>query len=73
MVKEKVTIEDLLKFAVGEQKVFTLPNWEKARSAQVLAGQMKNREKSYGWLYKTIISDAVEGSMMRSVTITRVA
>lgn len=73
MIKEKVTIEDLQKFAAGEQKVFTLPNWEKARSAQVLAGQMKNRAATYGWSYKTIISDAVEGSMSRSVTITRIS
>lgn len=73
MVKDKVTIEDLQKFAVGEQKAFTLPNWDKARSAQALAGQMKNREKTYGWQFKTSISDPVDGSMQRSVTITRLS
>ena len=73
MVKEKVTIEDLEKFAVGEQKTFVMPNWDKARSAASLAGQMKNREKTYGWQFKAPISPAIEGTMQRTITITRIA
>jgi hypothetical protein len=41
MVKDKVTKEDLMKFNVGDQKVFTLPSWGKARSAQSYANSMK--------------------------------
>ena len=73
MVKEKVTIEDLEKFTVGEQKTFVMPNWEKARSAASLAGQMKNREKTYGWQFSAPISPAIEGTMQRTITITRIA
>lgn len=73
MVKDKVTIEDLEKFAVGEQKVFVLPNWNKARSAASLAGQMKNRERTYGWQFSAPISPAIEGTIHRTVTITRIA
>lgn len=71
MVKDKVTIEDLEKFVVGEQKVFVLPNWDKARSAASLASQMKNRERTYGWQFSAPISPAIEGTMQRTVTITR--
>ncbi|MBR2556106.1 MAG: hypothetical protein IKK92_10660 [Prevotella sp.] len=73
MVKDKVTIEDLEKFTVGEQKVFVMPNWDKARSAASLAGQMKNRSRTYGWIFKAPISPAIEGTMQRTVTITRTA
>jgi len=73
MVKDKVTIEDLERFTVGEQKVFTMPNWEKARSAASLASQMKNREKTYGWKFKAPISGPIDGTMQRTVTITRIA
>lgn len=73
MVKDKVTIEDLERFTVGEQKVFTMPNWEKARSAASLASQMKNREKTYGWKFKAPISGPIKGTMQRTVTITRIA
>jgi hypothetical protein len=72
MVKDKVTKDDLLKFAVGDQKVFTMPSWEAARSAQSYANQMKNFRDSYGWKFRTIISDAMEGTMQRTVTITRI-
>ena len=41
MVKDKVTKEDLMKFNVGDQKVFTLPSFGKARSAQSYANQQK--------------------------------
>ena len=73
MVKEKVTREDLQKFAVGEQKVFTLPTNEKAKSATVQAYQAKNYRETYGWKFKAIIADPIEGSMQRSVTITRIS
>ena len=42
MVIDKVTKEILMKFAVGDQKVFTMPNYNKARSAQSYANQLKN-------------------------------
>lgn len=72
MQTEKVTIEMLEKFAVGEQRIYVMPNWEKARSAASLASQMKNREKTYGWQFKAPISPAIEGTMSRTVTITRI-
>jgi hypothetical protein len=73
MVTEKVTIEMLEQFAVGDTMSYTLPNWNKARSAASLASQMKNREKTYGWQFKAPISPATEGTMKRTVTITRTA
>lgn len=68
-----MTREDLQKFAVGEQKVFTLPTFEKAKSATVQAYQAKNYRETYGWKFKAIIADPIEGSMQRSVTITRIS
>jgi len=38
-----------------------------------LAGQMKDRSKTYGWRFSAPISPAVEGTMRRTVTITRIA
>ena len=73
MVTDKVTIEMLEKFTIGEQKVYVLPTWEKARSAASLAGQMKNRSKTYGWQFSAPISPAIDGTMARTVTITRLA
>lgn len=73
MVKDKVTKEDLMRFAVGDQKTFTLPNWDKAKSASVYAYQAKNRQETYGWKFKAVIGDPVEGSMQRSITITRLS
>ena len=73
MVIEKMTKDILKKFAPGEQKVFTLPNFEKAKSAAVQAYQAKNYKETYGWKFKAAIADPIEGSMQRSVTITRIA
>ena len=73
MVIDKVTKEILMKFAVGDQKVFTMPNYNKARSAQSYANQMKNDKDTYGWQFKAIIGDPIEGTMARSLTITRLA
>lgn len=73
MVKDKVTKDDLEKFVVGDQKVFTLPSFEKTQSAASLAYQMKNFTKTFGWKFRAIISDPVEGSMQRSITITRLS
>ena len=73
MVTDKVTIEMLELFSVGDTMSYTLPNWDKARSAASLASQMKNREKTYGWQFKAPISPATEGTMKRTVTITRTA
>jgi hypothetical protein len=73
MIIEKMTKDILMKFLPGEQKVFTLPNFEKAKSATVQAYQAKNYRETYGWKFKAIIADPIEGSMQRSVTITRLA
>lgn len=73
MVKDKVTKEDLMKFAIGDQKVFTMPNYNKARSAQSYANQLKNDKDTYGWQFKAIIGDPIDGTMARSLTITRLA
>ena len=68
-----MTKDDLMKFAVGDQKVFTMPNYNKARSAQSYANQLKNDKDTYGWQFKAIIGDPIEGTMARSLTITRLA
>ena len=73
MVQERITMEDLQKFAIGDMKTFTLPNYERARSAASQAYQAKNKRNTYGWQFKTTISDAVTGTMERSITITRIA
>ena len=41
MVKDKVTKEDLMKFNVGDQKVFTLPDERAVESARVAAQDVK--------------------------------
>ena len=75
MVKDKVTKDDLMKFNVGDQKVFTLPSYNLARSAQSYAHQQKKatlgtpeqRE------YKAIIGDPIPETGQCSVTISRIA
>ena len=73
MVIDKVTKEILMKFSVGDMKPFTMPNYNKARSAQSYANQLKNDKDTYGWQFKAIIGDPIEGTMARSLTITRLA
>ena len=73
MVIEKMTKDILKKFAPGEQKVFTLPNFEKAQSAATQAYKAKNFTETYGWKFSARIGDPMEGTMKRSVTITRLA
>lgn len=48
MITEKVTKEMLMKLKVGEQKVFTLPTWNQARSGQSYANQMKRMTAGTG-------------------------
>lgn len=72
MVKDKVTLKDLDDILVGEQKHFTMPNWRKARSAQSFANQQKNYRDD-GRTFKAVISPALEGSIQRVVTITRLS
>ena len=75
MVKDKVTKEDLMKFNVGDIKVFTLPSYGLARSAQSYANSQKKatmgtkdqRE------FKAIIGDPNPDNGQCPVTITRVA
>ena len=75
MVIDKVTKEILMKFAVGDQKVFTLPSFGKARSAQSYANQHKkatlgtpNQRE-----FKAIVGDPDPDTGRCSVTITRLA
>ena len=37
------------------------------------ANQLKNDKDTYGWQFKAIIGDPIEGTMARSLTITRLA
>ena len=75
MIVERVTKEMLFKLNVGGQKVFTLPNYGKARSAQSYANQLKKatigtpqqRE------FTAAVGDPDPVSGRCSVTITRVA
>ena len=73
MVIDKVTKEILMKFSVGDMKMFNMPNYNKARSAQSYANQLKNDKDTYGWQFKAVIGDPIEGTMARSLTITRLA
>ena len=73
MVIEKMTKDILMKFLPGEQKVFTLPSFEKAQSAATQAYKAKNFEETYGWRFSVRIGDPMEGTKQRSVTITRLA
>lgn len=75
MVKDKVTKDDLMKFGVGDQKVYTLPSWGKARSAQSYANQMKKATAGTAcpMEFKAVVGDPIPGSGQCSVTITRVA
>ena len=75
MVKDKVTKDDLQKFNVGDQKVFTLPSWNLARSAQSYANQMKkatlgNKDQRE---FSTVIGDPDPNTGRCGVTITRIA
>jgi hypothetical protein len=71
MTVEKITLQDLDKFQVGEQKMFTLPTYSKAVSAASLARQQKRTDRRM-W-FTARISDPVEGTTARSVVITRLA
>jgi hypothetical protein len=75
MVKDKVTKEDLMKFNVGDQKVFTLPSFGKARSAQSYANQQKKATigTNNPMEFKAIIGDPIPETGQCSVTLTRIA
>jgi hypothetical protein len=75
MVKDKVTKEDLMKFNVGDQKVFTLPSFGKARSAQSYANQQKKATigTNNPMEFKAIIGDPIPETGQCSVTITRIS
>ena len=74
MVKDKVTKEDLMKFNVGDIKVFTLPSWGKARSAQSYANQLTKATMGTNMPmeFKAVVGDPIPGNGQCSVTITRV-
>ena len=74
MIKDKVTKEDLMKLEVNGQKVFSLPSYSKARSAQSYANQLKKatmglREQRE---FRTVIADPDPQTGRCSVTITRI-
>lgn len=73
MVRERVTKEDLMRFDVGDQKVFTLPSWQRARSAQSYANQMRKATAGTArpMAFRAVIGDPMAGGQC-SVTITRV-
>ena len=75
MVVERVTKDMLFKLNVGDQKVFTLPNYGKARSAQSYANQLKKATAGTDnpMEFKAVIGDPIPGSGQCSVTITRLA
>ena len=64
-----------MKFNVGDTKVFTLPNWGKARSAQSYANQMKKATMATAtpMEFKAVVGDPDPVSGKCSVTITRMA
>ena len=75
MVIDKVTKEILMKFAVGDQKVFTMPNYNKARSAQSYANQLKKATLGTPQQreFTAAVGDPDPVSGRCSVTITRLA
>ena len=73
MVIAKMTKDILSKFNVGDQKVFTLPSFEKAQSAAIQAYKAKNYAQTYGWKFSARIGDPMEGTKQRNVTIIRIS
>ena len=75
MIVERVTKEMLFKLNVNDQKVFTLPSFGKARSAQSYANQMKKATigTSKPMEFKAMIGDPIPETGQCSVTITRIA
>ena len=74
MVKEKVTKEDLMKLELNDQKVFTLPSYGKARSAQSYANQMKKAtlgSKEHRE-FRSVVGDPDPETGRCSVVITRI-
>ena len=62
-----MTKDILMKFLPGEQKVFTLPNFEKAQSAAVQAYRAKNFTETYGWKFSARIGDPMEGKRQEPI------
>ena len=75
MVKDKVTKEDLMKFNVGDQKVFTLPSFGKARSAQSYANQQKKATigTNNPMEFKALLGDPIPATGQCSGKKTRIA
>lgn len=75
MVVERVTKDMLFKLNVGDQKVFTLPNYGKARSAQSYANQQKKATigTSEQREFSAVIGDPDPETGRCGVTITRLA
>jgi hypothetical protein len=75
MVVDKVTKEMLFKLNVGDQKVFTLPSFGKARSAQSYAHQQK--KATLGTkdqrAFKATLGDPNPENGQTGVTITRLS
>lgn len=73
MVVDKVTKEMLFKLNVGDQKVFTLPSFGKARSAQSYAHQQKKATMGTKdqRKFKAVLGDPNPDNGQTGVTITR--
>lgn len=71
MYKDKISKADLLNIRIGRSETFTMPSKAHCRSAQSYAGQLKDYEPFPKFV--TRISDAIEGTLQRSITITRLA
>lgn len=74
MLKDKVTKKDLEKFNVGDQKIFTLPSYGKARSAQSYANQMKKITAGgkTPMAFTALLGDPIPESGQCTVSITRI-
>ena len=68
-MKERVTKEELLNIRTGKSETYTMPSFAHCRSVQSYAGQLKNFEPYPK--FTTKISDAIEGTTARTITVTR--
>ena len=75
MVVDKVTKDMLFKLNVGDQKVFTLPSPNLARSAQSYANQQKKATMGTKdqRVFKAVLGDPNPENGQTGVTITRLA
>ena len=73
MIVEKVTKKMLAEMKPKENTIFTVPSWNKARSAQSLANQQKRETAgtSEPREYSAVIGDLIKETGQYTVSITR--